>query len=158
MPAEARVEIHASDLAQIVQSVFDTMLTMRTVESETAWYPGSDRVTARVDLSGAWTGAVLLECGRGQACRFASRFLSVDPPDSVDDVVRAALSELANMIGGNLKCVMTPGIQLSMPSVVDGSDSSMLFRGLELRERVALDSAEGVFWVTVVAAKPLQPS
>ncbi len=107
MPAEAQVELQASDLAQIVQSVFDTMLGLEAAQSETPWFRGSDRLTALVHLSGAWTGAVLLECTRGQACCFASRFLSLDKLSSVDDIVRAVLGELTNMIGGNLKSVMT---------------------------------------------------
>jgi chemotaxis protein CheX len=152
MPIGEQVELQASDLAQIVQSVFETMLAMEISESGTRWFAGSDRLTALVHLSGAWSGALLLECSRGQACCFASRFLSLDALKSVDDIVRAALGELANIIGGNLKCVMTPGIHLSMPSVVDGSDYSVLVCGAELRERLAFDSPEGVFWVTVVSA------
>lgn len=152
MPAEAQVELQASDLAQIVQSVFDTMLGLEAAQSETPWFRGSDRLTALVHLSGAWTGAVLLECTRGQACCFASRFLSLDKLSSVDDIVRAVLGELTNMIGGNLKSVITSGIQLSMPSVVDGNDYSVLVCGGEMRARIAFETAEGVFWVTVVSA------
>ena len=66
-------------------------------------------MTSAVQLTGEWNGAVLLECDRGQACRFAARFLSIDLPDAVDDVVRDVLGELANMIGGNLKCVLSAG-------------------------------------------------
>lgn len=156
MPAEAQVELQASDLTQIVQSVFVTMLGMETAVSQTPWFQGNNRLTALVHLAGTWNGAVLLECTRGQACCFASRFLSLEALDSMDDVVRAALGELANIIGGNLKCVMTPGIQLSMPSVVDGGDYRVLVCGAELRERLAFDSSEGVFWVTVVSAPRAQ--
>lgn len=152
MSTEEQVELRAGDLVQIVQSVFGTMLGMEIAESGTGWFPGSGRLTALVHLSGAWNGAVLLECSRGQACCFASRFLSLDALSAVDDIVRATLGELVNMIGGNLKCVMTPGIHLSMPSVVDGSDYRVLVCGAELREQLAFDSPEGVFWVTVVAA------
>jgi CheY-specific phosphatase CheX len=71
----------------------------------------------------------------------------------VDDVVRDVLGEMANMIGGNLKCVLTRGIRLSMPSVVDGSDYCMRVCGAVVRERLALRCAEGVFWVTVLATR-----
>jgi hypothetical protein len=63
------------------------------------------------------------------------------------------LGELANMIGGNLKCVLTRGIRLSMPSVVDGSDYSLRVCGAEIRERLAFGCAEGPFWVTVLATR-----
>jgi len=64
-------------------------------------------VTACVFLEGDWNGAVTLECTRDQACEFAGRFLQMDPPDTMDDDVRDALGELANMIGGNIKSAMS---------------------------------------------------
>jgi len=87
-----------------------------------------------------------------QACEFAGRFLSMDPPELVDDVVRDVLGELANMIGGNLKCVLSPGIRLSMPSVVDGSDYSLRLCGAAERRQLAFQCDEGPFWITLVTA------
>ena len=154
MPTELNVDILPSEVAQIVESVFETMLNLEAGESGTPWFPSEDRLTAAVHLAGDWNGVVLLECDRGQACRLAGHFLSVDPPGTVDDVVRDVLGELANMIGGNLKCVLTRGIHLSMPSVVDGSDYSLRVCGAEVRERLAFQCGEGTFWITVLAARP----
>lgn len=153
MPTEASVEILPSELAQIVESVFATMLSLEVAEGGTPWFPGGDRLTSAVQLAGDWNGAVLLECDRSQACRFAGRFLSQDPPGTVDDVVRDVLGELANMIGGNLKCVLMRGIRLSMPSVVDGSDYSLRVCGAEIKDRLAFECTEGAFWVTVLATR-----
>jgi len=153
MATESSIAIQASELAQIVESVFGTMLGLELCPSATPWFPGADRLTSAIHLAGDWSGAVLLECSRSQACRFAGRFLSMDPPDTVNDDVRDVLGELSNMIGGNLKCVLTRGIRLSMPSVVDGSDYSMRVCGAEIRERIALGCDDGPFWVTVLAAR-----
>lgn len=141
------------ELAQIVESVFENMLSLQAHESDAPWFPSADRLTAVVHLAGDWNGAVLLECDRDQACRFASRFLSMGPIGVVDDVVRDVLGELANMISGNLKCVLTSGIRLSMPSVVDGSDYSVRVCRSEVRERLAYQCAEGVFWITVLSTR-----
>ena len=94
-----------------------------------------------------------MECDRGQACRFAGRFLTMEPPETVDDVVRDVLGELANMIGGNLKPVLTPGIRLSMPSVVDGCDYSLRVCGAKIQQRLAFQSAEGLFWITILTTR-----
>ena len=153
MPTELTVEILPSDLAQIVESVFETMLGLKANECEAPWFPSRDRLTAAVHLSGDWNGAVLMECDRWQACRFAGCYLSMDTPGIVDDVVRDVLGELANMIGGNLKCLLTPRIQLSMPSVVDGSDYGLRVCGAKVRERLAFQCTEGPFWVTVLATR-----
>ncbi len=86
------------------------MMSLEVGECETPWFPGDGSVDIRCPSSPAiWNGAVLLECDRRQACRFAGRFLSMDPPETVDDVVRDVLGELANMIGGNLKCILSHG-------------------------------------------------
>ncbi len=153
MPAQLNVRILPNELAQIVNSVFGAMMSLEASEDGPSWYPSADRLTAAVHLAGGWNGAVLVECGRELACRFAGCFLSIDPPDAVDDVVRDVLGELANMIGGNLKCVLTRGIRLSMPSIVDGNDYSLRVCGAEIRERLAFRCAEGPFWVTVLATR-----
>ena len=153
MQTEPGAQIQPSEVIQVVESVFDTMLSLTVNQEGTPWFPSADRLTSALHLAGDWNGAVLLECSRSQACRLAGRFLSQDPPESVDDDVRDVLGELANMIGGNLKCVLTRGIRLSMPSVVDGSDYSMRVCGAEVRERIALGCDEGPFWVTVLAAR-----
>jgi chemotaxis protein CheX len=153
MPTELRIEIQPSELAQIVESVFAAMLGLEASECGTPWFPGADRLTSAVHLAGDWNGAVLLECDQRQACRFAGRFLSMDPSDTVDDVVRDVLGELANMIGGNLKCVLSQGIRLSMPTVMDGSDYSLRVCGVEVQLRLAFQCDDGLFWVTVLAKR-----
>jgi chemotaxis protein CheX len=153
MPTELKVEIHPQELVQIVESLFQAMLNLETIQCAIPWTPGADRLTSAIQLTGEWHGAVMLECDRGQACRFTGRFLSMDPPDTVDDMVRDVLGELANVIGGNLKCVLTQGIRLSMPSVVDGSDYSLRVCGVALRERLSFQCAEGPFWVTVLTTQ-----
>ncbi|MGB7759626.1 MAG: chemotaxis protein CheX [Bryobacteraceae bacterium] len=153
MPTEWATEIPPGELAQIVESVFATMLGLALHRCGTPWFPNGDRLTAVLHMAGDWNGAVLLECDRRQACQFASGFLSMDPPGSVDDVVRDVLGELVNMIGGNMKCVLPSGLRLSMPSVVDGSDYCVRVCGAIVRERLAFQCAEGPIWVTVLATR-----
>ena len=153
MPTESSTEIPPAELAKIVESVFAAMLTMELHECGTPWFPGVERLTAVLHMAGGWNGAVLLECDRRQACQFASRFLSMDLPETVDDVVRDVLGELVNMIGGNMKCILTPGIQLSMPSVVDGSDYCLRVCGAVVSDRLTFQSAGGPIWVTILTTR-----
>ena len=155
MPTELSIEIRPSELAQIVESVFGTMLNLEVSPCEARRFSRGDRLTAAVHLAGTWNGAVLLECDRRQACRFAGRFLSLDPPGKVDEVVRHVLGELANMIGGNLKCVLPRGMRLSTPTVMDGSDygCGAPDRGSEVLERLVFECAEGLFRITVLATR-----
>ncbi len=156
MLTETRLHLQPGELAQVVESVFLTMLCLEVREDRTPWFPSEERLTAAVHLAGEWNGAVLLECDRYQACRFAGRFLSGDAPAQVDDVVRDMLGELANMIGGNMKCVLAHGLRLSMPSVVNGGDYCLRICGAEIRERLAIQCVEGCFWVTVLSTRAPQ--
>ncbi len=151
MPVQTNVEISPGELAQVVESVFGTMLGLEVRAGEMPWSPGADRLIAAVHLTGEWHGAVLVECGPEQACAFAERFLSVGRPAAVDDVVRDVLGEVANMIGGNLKCVLTRGLRLSMPSVVSGSHYHLRVCRAGLHLRLGFACAAGPFWVTVLA-------
>jgi len=153
MPTESHTEILPHEVAHIVESVFATMLGLEVAECATPWFPNGERLTAAVHLAGDWSGAVLLECDRRQACQFAARFLSTDPSGSVDDDVRDVLGELVNMIGGNMKCALTTGIRLSMPSVVNGSDYCLRVCGAVVRQRLAFQSAAGTIWVTLLATR-----
>ena len=148
-----QTEVSAAVLAQIVKSVFVTMMSLDVSPSETSWKPMGDRLTSFVQLTGDWDGAVEIECSRLQACQFAGHILSMDPPESVDDDVRDVLGELANMIGGNLKSNFSSQVRLSMPSVMDGSDYDLRICGSEVRERSAFECADGIFWVTVLVTK-----
>ncbi len=146
-------EVSVKVLTQIVESVFMTMMGLEVSISDVPWSPTGDRLTSFVHLTGDWNGAVLLDCSSSQACHFAGLILAMDPPERVDDDVRDVLGELANMIGGNLKCGMALGVRLSMPTVMEGHDYDMRICGSQVLERIALQSSEGSFWVTVLATK-----
>jgi len=150
MPAESTIEIHLSELAQIVEYVFRAMVCLEVSATDQSWIPEGDRLTATIHLAGDWKGALALECGHKQACGFAARFLSMERPEMVDDVVRDVLGELANMIGGNLKCVLAGGLRLSMPSVVDGANHNLRVCRAGVRERLVFECEEGAFSVAVL--------
>jgi chemotaxis protein CheX len=147
--SELQIEIPPGDLAQIVESVFETMMNLEAFRSPAPWFADEERVTASVQLSGDWTGSLTVECGRWQLARLAGRFLSLEPEAVAGDVALDVLGELANMIGGNLKSMLSPGIQISMPNVSHGSGTAPP-DSLQL----AFETVAGVFWVTAANYEP----
>lgn len=147
MLTEARLEM----LVQIVESVFATMMDMQVTIDKTPLIPGGDRLMSFVPLTGAWNGAVQFECSPRQACQFTGRFLSMNPPDKVDADVVDALGELANMIGGNLKCAMPAGVHLALPSVADNTTYDQKVGELKIQKRFDFRCAEGHFWVSILS-------
>ena len=154
MPTNSTVEISPSDVAQIVESVFGTMLSLEVNQGGTPLSPDENHLTSAVYLTGEWNGALLVDCGAEQACRFAGRLLSMDPPGTVDDDVRDALGELANVIGGNLKCLLPHGIKLGLPSVADGGTLHFRIPHAEVMERLTFQCADGSFWITILRIAP----
>jgi hypothetical protein len=72
MTTELSLEIKPGEVEQIVGSVFETMLGLELRDGGTPWFPSADRVTAAVQMTGDWNGAVLFECDKRQACQFGA--------------------------------------------------------------------------------------
>jgi chemotaxis protein CheX len=139
-------------VAQIVESVFTTMLELEVYPDTTPWMPAEDSMTSWVQLQGKWEGVVMFECNRWQACQFAGLFLSIEPPNEVNEEVRDVLGEVANMIGGNVKCAVANGLGLSMPVILDGNDYRQQLSDFEVQERITFLCALGPFWVTLLTS------
>ena len=81
-------------------------------------------LTGAVYYAGAWKGALLLECSLAQAIAWGSRLMDASAPVAAEDA-RDSLGELCNVLAGNLKPLLPPGVGLSTPSVVKGADYSL---------------------------------
>ncbi|MBZ5575783.1 MAG: chemotaxis protein CheX [Acidobacteriia bacterium] len=144
------LSVYRADLAQIVESVFQTMMNLEVTRAEIPWAPATDVITGAVHFAGEWKGAVLLECTKPQAFEFAHRLMSIETPTEINDDIRDTMGELTNMLAGNLKSVLPRGIGLSMPLVVEGRDYSLRVCGSSVIDRMPFSSDLGVLWVTLV--------
>ena len=115
-------------------------------------------LTAAVYLTGEWTGAVMHSCGAAPrpASSPAHSWGCPRPMTLVDDDVRDVMGELANMIAGNLKCTLAPGIRVSMPSVTDGPGYSLRVCGAHVVFAADSASDAGPFWVSLIDAGEAQ--
>jgi chemotaxis protein CheX len=144
-------QTYEAETQQIVVDVFTSMLKM---ELERVDVPDeryhSPILTAAVHFVGSWKGALRIECTPEQVFEYTRRLLGVELPTEVNEDVCDAFGELANMIGGNLKAVLPPVVQLSMPSVVKGVDYAMRICHAVTACKLAFQSELGVFRVTLV--------
>jgi len=150
MPTAIPIACEQLDVIHIVEDVFETMLNLPVAATRAALSSATGTLTAAVHLAGSWKGAVWLRCNSEQAFAFTMRLMPEASPKGVDDDVRDALGELANMLGGNLKSLLPRGTSISMPSVVEGGDYAASFRGRHASKTLAFATALGVFWVTLV--------
>jgi chemotaxis protein CheX len=86
---------------------------------------GTRKIGACVQITGAWEGAVEVDCSFELARVATARFLAVDPAEVKAVQIYDAMGELANMSAGSVKPVLPGPSQLSLPSVADGTDYTL---------------------------------
>lgn len=121
--------LHEEELASYVISaakqVFSTMVMMELEDH----YPLREAVTklqcsitGMVGLAGIYSGILSIHCPQQLALRITSNMLGMDV-DEVGEDVNDALGEIANMLGGHVKQVLSKGghdLNLSIPTVISG--------------------------------------
>lgn len=150
MEPTAEVTDYGPIVDQIVGHVFQTMMELEVKAVDAPFSAAGEQITAAISLAGTWKGAVLVQCGLKEAFLFTSRMVGIDPPTALNDDVRDALGELANMVGGNLKSVLPAGVGLSLPTVVWGNDYTMQICRAGKAHRWAFEGPEVKFAVTLV--------
>ena len=80
--------------------------------------PPAELLSAWVDITGPWTGSVVVTCAPATAAALTESVLMTRPPEVVDDEdVADALGELANVLGGNIKSVLPGDSRLGLPQI-----------------------------------------
>lgn len=67
-----------------------------------------------------------------------------------EDEVRDAVGEIANILAGNLKCLIPAWTQMSIPAVVEGTVSRKMELKVSPVSRLYFTTAHGRFWLTLV--------
>lgn len=129
-------------IEQIVQSVFATMANIDLQRADSASV-GGESLLATVHIAGAWTGTVVLSLSQELAGATAAGMLMMPEAEVSDGDRRDTASELANMVGGNLKSVLPAPSYLSLPTIVSGRDLDLSIAESELIDDVSFQSPTG---------------
>jgi chemotaxis protein CheX len=109
------------------KEVFSTMVMMDVVDSLPLQDPVTHfqcSITGMVGLAGTYTGILSIHCPKQFAMKITSNMLGMDV-DEVGEDVNDALGEIANMLGGYVKQLLSKGgldISLSIPTVISGEE------------------------------------
>ena len=125
------IENLESDIGQITESVFITMLGMEVARTSDMAIGDVARATGIVTISGAWNGAIVVCVSMTLAKTIASTMFGLDEGAATSVEVNDAIGEVANMIGGNFKSMLPTPVQLSLPTVVMGRDFQAELPGCE---------------------------
>ena len=109
-------------------------------------------VTANIQISGHWQGVIALKIGHDLAQQLAVNMFSIEKGRVTDAEINDALSEMINIIGGNLKSLLPQPNQLSLPMVgLKGTDLHFPFT--EQCSQVVFDCLGKQFMVAIHQAK-----
>ena len=113
--------ITQKDVFQLTQVIWESTLGLevRPIAESSFSEPGARLVVGRVQITGAWLGAVLLECSEELAKDVARIMFSLDSGEPTREETRDALAEIANITAGNFKSLVGGQCHLSMPQVTD---------------------------------------
>lgn len=116
----------AEDLSEIVALSWSTLTSLVAdpvpVPAEQHG-DAADRVTASIAIGGAWVGTVVLGCPRSLATLAAAGMFDVAVTDLDERDVLDAMGEIANVVGGSVKGVVSSlgDCTLSLPIVSVGA-------------------------------------
>jgi chemotaxis protein CheX len=110
-------------------------------------------VTGCIQVTGAWQGAVKLECSGSLARRIAAIMLSIDTRDVTGDEINDAVGELTNIIGGNVKALLPEPSELSMPAVTEGTDYLFSLPGSHPLAQMSFSCEGKPFEVTIFESR-----
>lgn len=115
-------------MIEATKEIFSTMIMMEITLEDIQENHGvlTDTITAMIGLAGTHRGVLAVHFPYAVAMAITSSFLMMDVTEMNEDV-HDAMGEIANMLGGNVKTILSEkgrDIDLSMPSTISGSEYS----------------------------------
>jgi chemotaxis protein CheX len=96
-------------------------------------------LTGCVSITGAWEGAVTLDCSAQLARKLAAVMMRQEPEQTSCDDIADALGELTNILGGNVKRLLPGPSRLTLPAVAEGRDYHLKVAGSQLLSEICFE-------------------
>ncbi|MBA4016989.1 MAG: hypothetical protein C0483_07380 [Pirellula sp.] len=117
------MEMYDEALEQIAVSVLGTMLDIDAMRGDASTFFSPDSVTSAISIRGGFDGEVQLTFSHELALASAAAMFRVSQDEVTSEDISDMATELANMIGGNLKSVLPGPSSLSLPRIADAAQS-----------------------------------
>ena len=137
------------------KDVFSTMLMVELESEETVPQERikiNSNITSMIGLGGGIKGLLAVHCPSSVATRITGAFLGLEI-EEIDDDVKDAIGEIANMVAGNLKTAystLNVNIELAIPTSIVGD--SFYVSGVADSKRVVVPFRleEETFWIELM--------
>ena len=148
------MQFHEQDLTTVTEEVWLSTLglTVRRCDAMLTDQLDVSTLDAFVNITGDWSGAVVLQCPTSLAQQVAREMFDLGSAEASLEDMQDALGELSNITGGNIKALMPGSCHLSLPAVIEGSNYSMRVPSAHVVTRLVFDCLEQPLVVTLLAA------
>ncbi|MBI5549018.1 MAG: chemotaxis protein CheX [Deltaproteobacteria bacterium] len=120
------MNVSSDQLQDMMVNIWTSVLGLPITPAAEEVAPQGISLTACVHITGAWEGALVLECPKETSRRAAAAMFGMETAEVSDAEMRDAVGELANVAGGNFKALLPGGCQLSLPTVVEGEKYTVI--------------------------------
>ena len=113
--------------------------------------PMKQSITGMVGLAGTHKGVLAVHFPKQIALAVTGSFLGMEV-EEINEDVQDAIGEIANMLGGNLKTILSDrgkDIQLSLPSTISGEEYNFSSQAEAEQIILPFQAPSGVFYVEV---------
>ena len=142
---------------KIIESTIEIFTDMVMMEISVAGEPLLElaplkrSITGMVGLAGVHRGVLAVHFPKQVALEVTGSFLGMEV-DEINDDVQDAIGEIANMLGGNLKTILSDrgkDIHLSLPSTIYGEEYAFTSQADAEQIILPFQAPAGVFYVEV---------
>ena len=138
-------------MIEATKEIFSSMVMMEISVTEvlTEHGPLTDTITGMIGLAGTHKGILAVHIPYSVAKAITSSFLMMDV-EKINEDVHDAVGEIANMLGGNVKTILSEkgrDINLSLPSTISGSQYSFQSDNEVEKVIINFDTGNGHFLV-----------
>jgi hypothetical protein len=145
------MNITQDDICQLTCGIWESTLGLEVRPIAGLGLPEGEAgaLVGRVQITGPWLGAVLLECSGELAKKVAGVMFGLDSEEPTPEQVRDALAEITNVTAGNFKSLVCGHCHLSMPQVTERVLEPPVAPGEVVMSRQAFDCQGEQFVVKI---------
>jgi len=108
------MNINEADLESLTRDIWATMVGLDLVDAIMADSP-EPGISSQVEIQGDTEVALRIDCSMELARKVAARLFEMPEEELETELVLDAMSEMANILGGNIKGQWPGAIKLSLP-------------------------------------------
>ena len=140
------------EICQITEGVWNDLLGLGVspIAEAEAQNGRGKTLTGSVRIKGGWQGEVRLQCSAELARRAAVVMFRVELDKVTPEQAQDAIGELTNMTGGNLKALLPPPCQISLPTVTEENNGNSPGPDGQLRSHIFFQCQGQPFSVTLL--------